>query len=351
MAAVGPWLPDRPHLPVAIAVSGGADSLCLAILARRWRRAVIAFVVDHGLRETSRTEADLTCARLTAHDIRAVRLDIYGLSPGAGLQARARKARYDVLTEACVSHGCIDLLLGHHARDQAETVLIRKRAKSGPDGLAGMAVVAELASLRLVRPLLGVAPGQLRARLVQDGIEWVEDASNTNCKFERVRIRQRLTPARVHRVCSIASRLGHLRMKRAADTTRELANQVTAHPAGWVLLPATGVSAVGYSSLIQAITGASHRISSVRIADLIREDGRPFTIGGARIVLAGRYSAGWIMQPEQRVDAAFRLAAGRMSAADTKFLPATIRAVLPTFGDCGFEIAACRAATDESLWG
>ena len=126
MAPLAPFAPDRR---VLAAVSGGPDSLCLAWLLRQWG-APRAIIVDHALRPDSAKEAEQTLERLNAMQVpaRIVRIQI---PPGPALGARARSARYDALLAACREEGLPDLLLGHHAGDQAETQILRARRGSG----------------------------------------------------------------------------------------------------------------------------------------------------------------------------------------------------------------------------
>ncbi|WP_148300986.1 tRNA lysidine(34) synthetase TilS [Asaia platycodi] len=173
MSVFGPFIPDLPRFPVAVAVSGGADSLCLAWLLRRWRRAVLALIVDHGLRENSAAEAAETASRLKALDIPSVILKLDTIDRKGSLQKNARIARYQALTAACLSRGILDLALGHHERDQVETLLLRKAHGSSPHGLAAMALSRETPQLRHIRPLLEIAPERLRATLREQGIVWL----------------------------------------------------------------------------------------------------------------------------------------------------------------------------------
>ena len=153
--SLGPWGNDDEKLPpIVLAVSGGADSLCLALLASRWRRNVFSLIVDHGIRSNSAIEAALTQERLKDLGIESKVLTLDNLKPGAALEERARIERYKILIQTCCKMGSIDLLLGHHAGDQAETVLMRIRAGSGEDGIAAMAAITDLPQIRLIRPLL-----------------------------------------------------------------------------------------------------------------------------------------------------------------------------------------------------
>lgn len=190
MARCGPFEP-APHL--AVAVSGGADSLALAVLASDWARtrggSAIGLIVDHGLRPASGGEARTTAQHLRARGIEPRILPLVGLSRGPALAERARAARYDALVEACRAAGLLHLLLAHHAADQAETVAQRALRGSSSAGLAGIAQVVELASVRLLRPLLAVTPARLRANLRQIGLAWVEDPSNRDPSALRSRLR------------------------------------------------------------------------------------------------------------------------------------------------------------------
>ncbi len=157
MAAVGPF-ERRPVL--AVAVSGGADSLALALLADRWARAagghIVALTVDHRLRPESGAEAAQVEAWLGARAIAHRRLDWRDARAGSDLQARARAARYALLQDWCAVAGVLHLLLAHHQDDQAETFLLRLGRGSGVDGLGAMAPVSYARACRLLRPLLDI---------------------------------------------------------------------------------------------------------------------------------------------------------------------------------------------------
>lgn len=191
MAPFGPF-ESRPVL--AVAVSGGRDSLALALLAHEWAvargGAAIGLTVDHGLRREAADEASATQALLQGQGIACEVLRWVGLKPVHGLQAAARAARYRLLFSACRRLGILHLLVAHHADDQAETVTMRAAHGSGPDGLAGMAAVVERRDARLLRPLLGVGRASLTALLRTRGLAWIDDPSNKDHRFERVRIRE-----------------------------------------------------------------------------------------------------------------------------------------------------------------
>jgi len=190
---MAPFAPFENHPVLAVAVSGGRDSLALALLAHEWAEArdgkVVALIVDHGLRAEAAREAEATRELLTHRGIEAVILRWSGGKPVHGVQEAARVARYDLLFEACRQRGILHLLVAHHADDQAETVAMRAARGSGADGLAGMAALVEQRHARLLRPLLPVPRARLTATLEALGVAWIDDPSNIDPRFERVRLR------------------------------------------------------------------------------------------------------------------------------------------------------------------
>src|SRR5262245_50690675 len=125
---MAPFQPFEASPVLAVAVSGGRDSLALALLAHEWSSErhgrIIALIVDHGLREESRAEAATTREVLAQHGIEGTVLAWSGSKPRTGLQEAARRARYALLRRECRQRGILHLLLGHHADDQAETVVM-----------------------------------------------------------------------------------------------------------------------------------------------------------------------------------------------------------------------------------
>jgi len=186
-----------PHL--AIAVSGGPDSMALAVLSQEWASArggeVIGLIVNHGLRPEAGEEAHQVAGWLGDRGIKAQVLTWEGPKPVAGVQAAAREARYQLLIEECTSLKLDHLLLAHHQDDQAETFLLRLFRSSGIDGLACMAPmshpdVGTSTDIQLLRPLLTLPKSRLIATARSRNVLWVEDPSNLSPKFTRVRLRR-----------------------------------------------------------------------------------------------------------------------------------------------------------------
>lgn len=184
-------LPDLGR-SVAVAVSGGPDSMALAVLLREWARStgrrLTALIVDHGIRAGSDAEASLVSERLSVASIPGVVLRWDGLKPSTGLQARARDARYALMLDWCREQGVGSLFVGHHADDQAATVTMRIARGSGIDGLGAMRPVTERSGVRICRPLLTVPKSTLIAFLGAQGLAWVDDPTNDDPRHERNRI-------------------------------------------------------------------------------------------------------------------------------------------------------------------
>jgi tRNA(Ile)-lysidine synthase len=183
---------------VAVAVSGGADSLALlhALRAlagpRGWRLAVLT--VDHGLRPGSAADAAFVAdhAKALALPCRVLTLARGDLERHrhAGPEGAARAARYAALWPAADEFGCAWLATGHTLDDQAETVLLQLLRGAGPDGLAGMSVRTG----RLLRPLLGARRTETRAACAAAGLPWREDPTNAEDGPLRNRVRTQLLP-------------------------------------------------------------------------------------------------------------------------------------------------------------
>jgi len=178
-----------PPGPLGVAISGGGDSTALLLLLHAARRAVLAVTVDHGLRPESAAEAAAVGALCAARGIPHDTL-VWAEGPESGnLQARARQARRRLIADWARGRGIGDVALGHTLDDQAETVLLRLARGSGVDGLAAMAAVAEGDGVRWHRPLLGIGRGALRDWLRGEGVAWIDDPSNEDPRFDRVRVR------------------------------------------------------------------------------------------------------------------------------------------------------------------
>ncbi len=292
MSRLGPF---EAQPEVAVAVSGGADSMAAALLTRNWVRSragkLVALVVDHGLRSESAAEASEVAQRLSALEIEAVILRWSGDKPQANLQAAARHARYHLLSEFCRDRGILHLVLGHHREDQAETFLMRLSRGSGLYGLAAMTPLQEQSDHRLLRPLIGFSKAQLIATLEAEKIQWVEDPSNLDPKFTRTKFRELLpqlaeagiTP---ETLSETTDSLGRARNSIEVAVASTLARAVWLHPAGIafvkpeVLLSAPKEIALrGLARILVTVSGADYGPRLVRLERLYGEIASGLTSG------------------------------------------------------------------------
>jgi tRNA(Ile)-lysidine synthase len=383
---LNPLGPFGAPLTDAVGVSGGSDSMALAVLAADWARtaggSVLALIVDHGLRPDSAAEAAEAAGTLARLGIPARRLTLDRLAPGASLPARARAARLTALEAACREAGIIDLLLGHHAADQAETVIMRQLRGSGGAGLAGMAAISETASLRLVRPLLGVTPARLKAVLTERGLGWAEDPTNADSRFTRARLRAtRLDAAgagaATRALTAAASADAQARRAAELDLADWLASAVIFRPEGFALLPDCPWPASALAAVLRVIAGAVYPASPSVTAAIAASPrsaiGKGICLGGARLLPAGRLGPGVLICREAAAmagpvpartgaawDGRFRRPApapelpgetiGALGADGQQFrdlseLPAVVLGTLPAYRRSGGDIVAIPALT------
>lgn len=258
-----------------------------------------ALSVDHRLRAESGEEIRRLGAWLSARGIRQEVLVWAGERPRTGIQNAARLARYRLLDEWCRANGCLTLLTGHHRDDQIETHLMRRRAHSGPDGLAGMSAVRELPNCRLLRPLLGVARDRLTAFLETERQPFISDPSNSDLSFERSRLRlSGYAPAGSVHLSDLRAEiraLGRTRAIRERGRNTLLARYVALHPAGFAVLDRAAFAEMPsemarrlLSPLTTAIAGAAYPPRRERISRLCRDlsaaDRRGSTLGGCRFI-------------------------------------------------------------------
>ena len=373
MAAFAPY-ESAPRL--AVACSGGADSMALLLLTRDWVRAhrgkLVALTVDHGLRKASGAEAKRVGAWARRHGIVHKILKWRGSHPRGDIQAAARAARYRLLEEFCAAKGILHLLLAHQRDDQAETLLLRLARGSGLDGLAAMSPLVERPDCRILRPLLGVAPERLRATLRARKQDWIDDPSNENPAFARARLRKSqdilaregLT---TERLASTTHRLARARYALEGAVADLLAKAATPHPHGFVSVDTGALLAApeelglrALAAIVAAVGGEEFPPRLEKLERLYRElhAGTPKgrTLGGCRFMprrtglLVCREAAA--VAPPVRLqartvwDGRFRLALAAKSRKRATLgalgeervdsavePPAAIRATLPTIRD------------------
>jgi len=202
---------------IAVAISGGSDSMALALLLGEYAKEsgaqITAITVDHKLRVEAALEAKQVGLWLKKYGIKHHILCWEGEKKSSNIQAEARKARYRLMSDFCAVHNIKLLAVAHTCEDQAETVLMRLMRGSGVDGLSGISDSSDVFGIKLIRPLLGTKRAELREYLHNKSQKWIDDPSNENIKYKRVEVRKFIK----------ASEEPELLTKRLVDTSAHMA--------------------------------------------------------------------------------------------------------------------------------
>ena len=340
MAPLGPF--ERPP-SVAVAVSGGSDSLGLGLLLAEWVRdrggQLIVLTVDHGLR----AEAAAECARVAEIFAAIPNCSVHvlrwrGEKPEHGLQAAARAARYGLLADWCRAHGVLHLAVGHTAEDQAETVAMRQAHGSGQLGLAGMAALRPEAGVRLLRPLLPVSRPAIRNWLRSRGQDWIEDPSNELRKFERVRIRQSLGASEAEQLHQQARQAGNERDRSERAAAALLAEVAQVHDSGYLaiglepfLATKREVRSAALRQIMLSVSGADYMPDFEYILSVAASGGRgAWTLGGCQLqVLQDKLC---VFREAAAISAPVPVAPGWSGSWDSRFALRVADRLLPAAG-------------------
>lgn len=228
-----------PGERLAVAISGGPDSLALLLLAQAaLGTRVMALTVDHGLRAAAAGEAVMVAGVCAARGIGHETLHWRGSKPAANLQAAARDARYGLMRDWCAAHGVGWLATAHHQDDIAETLLLRLARGAGLAGLSGPRGRRDLGSgVTLLRPVLGATHAQLCALVGAAGLTAVDDPANHAPRFDRTAARALLAATPWLGAARLAASARHLAQAEAAlDWAARLAwaSRVTDDGALWL---------------------------------------------------------------------------------------------------------------------
>lgn len=280
-----------PVPPVlGLAVSGGGDSMAMLALAVEAGLTCHAVTVDHGLRDGSAAEAEGVARTCAAMGVLHATLRWHWDGKG-NLMDAARRARRDLIAEWAQGQGIGTVALGHTRDDVAETFLMRLARGAGLDGLAAMNAVW-VDGIEWRRPLLAVGRQDLRDLLIARGIDWVEDPSNDNPRFDRVRARKAMSSLPLgltaDRLADVAHHLADARLALEEATLTALRSH-TSIQGGDVLI----VDGLGPEILRRVILQALAWVGSaeygprgtalIRAMQLLRE-GRPAALQGCRMV-------------------------------------------------------------------
>lgn len=192
LSSLWPQALDR-GAKIGVALSGGPDSLALLILGQAaFPDRVEAATVDHGLRPESAEEARSAASICASLEVphQTFRIQV----ADGNVQDQARRARYSVFSDWAKQRGIDAVCTGHHAEDQAETIMMRLNRGSGMSGLAGIRACGTMpdSTTILLRPLLGWKRATLKQVVLASGFQAAQDPSNIDTRFDRVRMRQAL---------------------------------------------------------------------------------------------------------------------------------------------------------------
>ncbi len=229
---------------IAVAVSGGADSMALTLLLNEWGQdhncKINALTVNHGLRKEAAKEAEQVRKWLKKCNINHHILTYSGEKPQSNIQEEARNIRYSLMLEWCKANNISSLFVAHHMEDQAETFLLRLERGSGIDGLAAMLPVSERDGIHIRRPLLEVTKNQLKQYLNRQNQKWIDDPSNNDTAHKRNNLRKVLQKigditdsVLTKRLADTAHHMARARAALELESTRHMAACVTLHPAGF----------------------------------------------------------------------------------------------------------------------
>jgi tRNA(Ile)-lysidine synthase len=234
---------------IAVAVSGGGDSMALVLLLERWCKnnnvSLTILTVDHGLRLASNDEALRVAGWLSSLTVTHHILKWEGDKPTSNIQSAARNARYQLMGNFCADKNIKYLFLAHHMDDQAETFLLRLFRGSGVDGLSAMDSMSVLPvsgnDTIVVRPLLNIAKDRLLETLKVAGQEWIFDPSNNNENFARVKVRALLEQSNIdglnsEKLSKTAQKMNRVRSLLDDLTTQAESDYVSVHPLGYAKL-------------------------------------------------------------------------------------------------------------------
>lgn len=338
---MGTLFPEVPS-KIAVAVSGGADSLCLTLLLKKWadenKVQLFAFTVDHGLRSESKKEALWVHQQLKKWGISHQTLVWKGQKPKTHVEELARMARYDLLQKGCQKNKIDFLFLAHHQEDQAETFWARFAHKSGLDGLCLMQEKSAFQGVVLVRPLLDFSKKEIVDYLKKNEISWVEDPMNYSPLYERVLWRNRqkdlskigLMP---DTICTLGKRL--TRVKQTIDfyTNSFIKNSVLLSPVGyafvgkmaWEMAPLE-IRLRTLLHLLPLVSGQNKIVSLESVEKLLEKMPKSATLFGCQIIF---HKKGVFIAREMRIPTSpIRLKAGECTQWDRFFVATPVPLVL-----------------------
>lgn len=293
MTPFHPYLSDH----VAVAVSGGVDSMALALLLKDYcdthKIKLTALIIDHDLRDCSAEDTHKTAAHLNQRDISHVVLKWQHDGIETAVQNKARQARYALMTEWCQNHQANMLFLAHHADDLVETFWLRLLSKTGLDGLSCIPALRKdkMTGIYFARPLLSFAKEQLIATCKHHNQDWVEDPTNAKTSYTRNQVRQVKAelPLKEKEVLRLTSVFGRLRQHIECDVIAALKATTTVYNAGYAKIDLDAfqqqpehIQSRVLQKVTQAISGRFYPYRSANLENALQKLGQDdvFTFGG-----------------------------------------------------------------------
>ncbi len=291
----------EPYPAIAVAVSGGTDSMALLTLANSWAKSrnakVFALTVNHNLRPEAAGEAAQVKKWCDGLGIEQHILNWQPPSPVTSIQESARNARYELMLKWCQENNVLHLLTAHHLDDQVETMFFRLARGSGLKGLSSMSVQKIVDGVRLLRPLLSIPKARLVATLEAVKQEWLDDLSNRNSLYTRVHIRQQLAQIENNaelkiRSGIVAGKLGKFRNLLEYELVSQITDSISIFSQGYASIGMEAfknldneISIKALAALIRTLSGNEHppRTSKLeQLNELIRSNqlSKKYSIGG-----------------------------------------------------------------------
>lgn len=220
---------------IAVAVSGGADSMALALMLKDFAHdnqlELHALHVNHNLRPESALEAEQVKDWLASYGINC---EIFTpkdsiAEMNGNLMQNARQVRYDLMIDYCLKHHIQYLAVAHHQQDAVETFLMRLARGSGVDGLSSIkpitSVNCDAQEIKIIRPLLNIDKVSLQNYLQSKGQDWIEDPTNHNMRFTRTKMRQLIPILADYGISSKRIALVTQHLQRTSDFLQEVAGK------------------------------------------------------------------------------------------------------------------------------
>ncbi|SMO93595.1 tRNA lysidine(34) synthetase TilS [Ruegeria faecimaris] len=294
-------LPENLPRRLGVAVSGGGDSVALLSLlkhiAQEEQVELFVATVNHNLRPEAVAEADWVAQLAQGLGLPHETLHWQGWDQTGNLQDRARQARYQLLSDWARDKQIGAIALGHTADDQAETMLMRLARAAGVTGLSGMPAMRNYQGIMLLRPMLGVTRQQLRDYLAKIGADWIEDPSNHDRRFDRIKARDALTGLSeigisAHSLSRVAENLAQAR-EALEQITQDSARQVLSVDGGDICVDRAQFSTLPAEIRRRLLTGCVRwiagrgyppRQAATDRALLAIDQGEAATIGGCLLI-------------------------------------------------------------------